>query len=744
MVVIHSPGSADPGNTMTFIVEVREDGSPVSTDETVTFSITSGDGNAWLGYSGTETTRSDSTSSNGRASATIRLGTRASGSYTVTASTGSASVSVTATVKSPPPPPPIPVVQGGRLALYKNPSGTLGPGESVAFTVEVTEDGVAVPGETLTFSLNPDDGTASLSTTSATTDSSGRASTTLTLGSNPASGYAVSATDGVAQVSGTVRTTTPPSPPSRPIVLNADRDSLNVQPGDTVTFTAEVRENGSPVSGQTVTFSVDPDDGGVSLSTTSATTDSNGQAQTTLTTGSDSSRAYWVVAAVGNKSVSSLLNVETSSDDGSSDDSSSPLLFDLSVPSGISLIHIPLKVRAVDGTAQTIESVGDLYDTLGGVNTVKLLTTYNRDTLQWNSYLGEESRGDPADRVLTDDLGIIASLKTPVSVRLSGDALGVGGMSTISLNRGTNLVGLPLKNSRISRVSDLFALDGIVDNVSAITTSQNGTFKVVRQADDDGNISVTGSQAFILTASENATFTISGDGWGNISTGAMTAPPLATENIQETETTPVLVLSGSIVDGVKRINRENLRVIVKNLSTGSAIATMIEDTGGTSSQVAYQLTVLDIEGGRAAAIGDILEVSAMSTDDSIGVRSLRYTVTAENVRHHRIQLLAPIAQAIPMEAQLLPNYPNPFNPETWIPYRLAEDAFVTLTIYDQSGQIVRTLDVGHRVAAFYETRSKAIYWDGRNEIGEQVASGVYFYHLSAGDYSAARKMLILK
>ena len=105
------------------------------------------------------------------------------------------------------------------------------------------------------------------------------------------------------------------------------------------------------------------------------------------------------------------------------------------------------------------------------------------------------------------------------------------------------------------------------------------------------------------------------------------------------------------------------------------------------------------------------------------------------------QLLTALA---PKETTLLLNYPNPFNPETWIPYRLAEDAFVTLTIYDVDGRIVRTLDVGYRVAAFYESRSKAIYWDGRNEFGEQVASGVYFYHLSAGDFSATRKMLILK
>jgi len=102
------------------------------------------------------------------------------------------------------------------------------------------------------------------------------------------------------------------------------------------------------------------------------------------------------------------------------------------------------------------------------------------------------------------------------------------------------------------------------------------------------------------------------------------------------------------------------------------------------------------------------------------------------------------AALIPQETALLPNYPNPFNPETWIPYRLAEDAFVTLTIYNSMGQGVRTLDIGHQAAASYESRSKAIYWDGRNEFGEQVGSGVYFYHLSAGNYSATRKMLIAK
>ena len=103
-----------------------------------------------------------------------------------------------------------------------------------------------------------------------------------------------------------------------------------------------------------------------------------------------------------------------------------------------------------------------------------------------------------------------------------------------------------------------------------------------------------------------------------------------------------------------------------------------------------------------------------------------------------------LAVLIPKETELLPNYPNPFNPETWIPYRLAEDGFVTLTIYDQRGSGIRRLDVGHQTASVYENRSQAIYWDGRNETGDRVASGIYFYTLTAGDYSATRKMLILK
>ena len=99
---------------------------------------------------------------------------------------------------------------------------------------------------------------------------------------------------------------------------------------------------------------------------------------------------------------------------------------------------------------------------------------------------------------------------------------------------------------------------------------------------------------------------------------------------------------------------------------------------------------------------------------------------------------------VPKETVLLPNYPNPFNPETWIPYQLSQPAEVTLRIYAVNGELVRTLALGHTSAGIYQSRSRAAYWDGKNDVGEPVASGLYFYTLRAGNFTATRKMLIRK
>ena len=129
---------------------------------------------------------------------------------------------------------------------------------------------------------------------------------------------------------------------------------------------------------------------------------------------------------------------------------------------------------------------------------------------------------------------------------------------------------------------------------------------------------------------------------------------------------------------------------------------------------------------------------------------VRHLATSDPRLGKTVALLAELLQllkemnAIPETTALLPNYPNPFNPETWIPYHLAKDANVTLTIYSSQGVAVRQLMLGHQPAGIYESRGRASYWDGRNQVGEPVASGLYFYTLTAGDFTATRKLFITK
>ena len=133
------------------------------------------------------------------------------------------------------------------------------------------------------------------------------------------------------------------------------------------------------------------------------------------------------------------------------------------------------------------------------------------------------------------------------------------------------------------------------------------------------------------------------------------------------------------------------------------------------------------------------------SEDNTALNGVKHIlVTAKDAAGNFTQLIVTSTLNNKHITELLPNYPNPFNPETWIPYRLGKDAEVTLTIYDARGDVVRQFDLGYQSAGTYETRSRAVYWNGTNDFGEPVANGVYFYSLSTSDYSRTRKAIILK
>ena len=170
---------------------------------------------------------------------------------------------------------------------------------------------------------------------------------------------------------------------------------------------------------------------------------------------------------------------------------------------------------------------------------------------------------------------------------------------------------------------------------------------------------------------------------------------------------------------------------------------------------------VDINGDGVVSILDLIRVAqgiaGSPAAPAAGAKSVDAAMIEAWIAHARLEddgsvafkqgienLQNLLASLIPEETALLRNYPNPFNPETWIPYQLAESAEVTLTIYDMNGQLVQRLEVGHQAAGMYQSRSRAVYWDGRNQLGESVASGLYFYTLTTGDFTATRRMLILK
>ena len=183
---------------------------------------------------------------------------------------------------------------------------------------------------------------------------------------------------------------------------------------------------------------------------------------------------------------------------------------------------------------------------------------------------------------------------------------------------------------------------------------------------------------------------------------------------------------------------------------GDAVSATDTDTGDT---LTYYL------GGTDAASFSIVRTSGqLQTNGTLDYETqTSYTVTVAvsdgmggsdsitvTINVTDVEGAAPSSQASPKQTALLPNFPNPFNPETWIPYQLATTSEVTITIYDIRGRIVRTLILGNQPAGIYQSRSKAAHWDGRNHFGEKVATGLYFYTLKAGDFSATRKMLIQK
>ena len=207
------------------------------------------------------------------------------------------------------------------------------------------------------------------------------------------------------------------------------------------------------------------------------------------------------------------------------------------------------------------------------------------------------------------------------------------------------------------------------------------------------------------------------------------------------------------VTGNGKVNVNDLVEVAKNYgkTVGAGADRKADVNGDGKVDVDDILAVIEAvdaaAGAPAIARGDIKPGSLQASDVRQWIRDAKEA----NVDPAGIAALERLLAALtrveappPKETVLLANYPNPFNPETWIPYQLSEAAEVTVTLHASDGKLVRTLELGQMPAGAYSDKDRAAYWDGRNAQGEPVASGVYFYTLTAGDFSATRKMVIRK
>ena len=196
-------------------------------------------------------------------------------------------------------------------------------------------------------------------------------------------------------------------------------------------------------------------------------------------------------------------------------------------------------------------------------------------------------------------------------------------------------------------------------------------------------------------------------------------------------------------DGV--VNIQDLVIVGSSL--GQTGQTDADVTGDGVVNIADLVKVAGAIGMGATAPSALSQALEMLTtaEVQLWLTQIQHADLTDPISQRGIMVLEQLlAVLVPKETALLPNYPNPFNPETWIPYQLAINSNVKITIYNTKGVVVRTLAIGHQSAGYYTDRSRAAYWNGENQVGEPVASDIYFYTLSTEEFTATQKMLIRK
>ncbi len=691
---------ATTGTTLSnpFVVEVRDgDGNPLAA-AVVTFAVLAG--------GGTLSNTTSTTDANGQAASTLSLG-EVPGTNSVEVSAEGVSETVTFTAEGIP--PTLTSVSGN------NQMSATGTALANPFVVEV-RDQYDAPMEGITVKFTVLAGSGLLSATTAITDANGRAESTLTLGPNLGPNRVSVSVAGIRKQE--VFTAEGIRVAKTLNVISGN--NLQGQPGMALEnpFVVEVRDQSDkPLSDVEVAFTVTS--GGGTISAARVTTDSNGRAESTLKLGPNLGANTVTVSVQGIQEMPTFraegVQVPKTLEIVSGDGQAGWPGFWLAEP-------FVVEVRDVADRPVSAIEVRFTVSSGGGTLSSTSVTTDSDGRAQSYFLLGQNAG---ANTVTVSVVGVQEELKlTAVGRRIPKS------FSIITGNEQRGLLGEVLPNPIVVQVRDRSgeALPGV--QVTFTVTGGGGTLsETSATTDSDGRAEST------LTLGPNP--------------GTNTVE-VAVTGIPQPQTVTATAEFPPTLEDVNRDNVVNILDLVRVASDlGTEGADLPADVNGDGIVNILDLVLVARALGNATAAPSAwnrnLEIAPTRADVGEWLAQARELDLKDATSQLGVLFLEHLLATLsPEETVLLPNFPNPFNPETWIPYQLSEDSPVSLSIYDTAGALVRTLSLGVQPAGFYNSRDRAAYWDGRNDAGERVASGLYFYQLRTPSFHQTRRLVIVK
>ena len=354
----------------------------------------------------------------------------------------------------------------------------------------------------------------------------------------------------------------------------------------------------------------------------------------------------------------------------------------------------------------------------------------------------------------------------------------------VMLQQGLNMISIPLMPAEPYTAKSLAEMLTATVVIKLDSTTQR--FIGYTMADEGDGFAIDGGMGYIVNTPDGGMVTFTGKAWDNQPEMPEMEEPMVEEPMVEEPVVEEEMMEEEMVEEEEVVVEEEEVVVeeeevveepaVEEVAAAPALSTfksawafiVTSDIRGMQAGTGYTLVAENLRTGtiatenitsdvkRSSAVwadlnrksvveaGDKLEVALYDEHGNVVSGPFQRTVTTADIRNAFLSLQLNVGDVQPKDTILAQNFPNPFNPETWIPYQLSKPADVSISIHNVAGQLVRTLDLGLQPVGSYMTSATAAYWDGKNAIGERVSSGIYFYTLQTAEFAATRRMVILK